>query len=194
MKILFLAPEKETQKTLIDFLSNDGNSVTRFEDKLNTKDIAQCEYDFLISFGYCYIISKEILEYFNEKAINLHISYLPWNRGADPNLWSILENTPKGVTIHQMDYGLDTGKILLQKEVHFEQNETLKTSYEKLQYELVKLFKVNWKNIKNNKMILKEQKGQGSYHKSSDKIRYMQLLTEGWNTKIIDLVGKAVNA
>jgi len=178
---------------LIDFLSNDGNSVTRFEDKLNTKDIAQCEYDFLISFGYCYIISKEILEYFNEKAINLHISYLPWNRGADPNLWSILENTPKGVTIHQMDCGLDTGQILYQKEISFDEKDTLKSSYNKLQNEMVGLFKAKWENIKYNKVIPKRQKGIGSYHKSSDKKNFMELLYNGWDTKIEDLDGKAVD-
>ncbi len=110
MNLLFLGPEKRPQIALIDFLSNDGNSITRCEEKLNKEDIAKYGYDFLISFSYRYIISKEILNCFKDKAINLHISYLPWNKGADPNLWSILENTPQGVTIHQMDYKLDAGQ------------------------------------------------------------------------------------
>ena len=84
MNILFLGPEKEPQLVLLDFLSDDGNSITIHEEKLNRKNIVKCEYDFLICFGYRYIISKEILSYFHEKAINLHISYLPWNKGADP--------------------------------------------------------------------------------------------------------------
>ena len=193
MKILFLGPKKEPQKALIDYLINDGNSIVRCDEKMNRKNIDKCEYDFLISFGYRYIISKEILNYFKEKVINLHISYLPWNKGSDPNLWSILENTPKGVTIHQMDCGLDTGKILYQKEIFFNENDTLKSSYEKLQTELVKLFKANWENIKYNKVIPKKQKGTGSYHKSSDKNSYQELLSNGWNTKIKDLVSKAVN-
>ena len=178
---------------MIDYLINDGNSIVRCEEKMNRQNIDKCEYDFLISFGYRYIISKEILNYFKEKVINLHISYLPWNKGSDPNLWSILENTPKGVTIHQMDCGLDTGKILYQKEIFFNENDTLKSSYEKLQTELVKLFKANWENIKYNKVIPKKQKGTGSYHKSSDKNSYQELLSNGWNTKIKDLVSKAVN-
>ena len=193
MKILFLGPKKEPQKALIDYLINDGNSIVRCEEKMNRQNIDKCEYDFLISFGYRYIISKEILNYFKEKVINLHISYLPWNKGSDPNLWSILENTPKGVTIHQMDCGLDTGKILYQKEIFFNENDTLKSSYEKLQTELVELFKANWENIKYNKVIPKKQKGTGSYHKSSDKNSYQELLSNGWNTKIKDLVSKAVN-
>ena len=193
MNILFLAPEKKPQTTLIEFLSNDGNSIVRCEEKMNKEYIAKYEYDFLISFGYRYLISKEILNYFKWKAINLHISYLPWNKGADPNLWSILENTPKGVTIHQMDCGLDTGKILFQKEIFFDENDTLISSYGKLQTELVKLFKANWESIKGNNVTPQQQKGLGSYHKSSDKNSYQELLTNGWDTKIKDLTGKIVN-
>ena len=193
MNLLFLGPEKRPQIALIDFLSNDGNSITRCEEKLNKEDIAKYGYDFLISFSYRYIISKEILNYFKDKAINLHISYLPWNKGADPNLWSILENTPQGVTIHQMDYKLDAGQILYQKKIFFNEDDTLKSSYEKLQIELVELFIEKWENIKHDKVTPKKQKGTGSYHKSSNKNSYQQLLTNGWNTKIKDLRGKALN-
>ena len=35
--------------------------------------------------------------------VNLHISYLPFNRGSHPNYWSFVENTPKGVSIHEID-------------------------------------------------------------------------------------------
>ena len=193
MNLLFLGPEKRPQIAIIDFLSNDGNSITRCEERLNDEGIAKYGYDFLISFSYRYIISKEILNYFKDKAINLHISYLPWNKGADPNLWSILENTPQGVTIHQMDYKLDAGKILYQKEIFFDENETLKSSYEKLQIDLVELFIAKWDNIKNNKAVPKNQRGIGSYHRSSDKSSYQELLTNGWDTKVKDLKGKAVN-
>jgi len=193
MNLLFLGPEKEPQLVLLDFLSDEGNSITRYEEKLNKENIAKCKYDFLISFGYRYIICKEILDYFKGKAINLHISYLPWNKGADPNLWSILENTPKGVTIYQMDCDLDTGQIIYQEEIFFDEDDTLKSSYEKLQTGVVKLFKANWENIKNNKVMPKEQEGKGSYHKSSDKKKYMELLTNGWDTKIKYIEGKKLN-
>ena len=193
MRILFLGPNKEPQEALIDYLSNDENSIARCKKKLNIKDIVNSKFDFMISFGYRYIVSNKILDYFKGKAINLHISYLPWNKGADPNLWSILENTPKGVTIHQMNFGLDTGHILCQKEIFFDEYDTLNSSYEKLQNELVELFKSNWENIKHKKVTPKKQSGTGSYHKSSDKNSYQELLTNGWDTKIKDLAGKALN-
>jgi len=193
LNLLFLGPEQKFQTDLIEFLSNDGNSVKRSEAKLEIKDLNKYRYDFLISFGYRYIIEESILNYFKSKAINLHISYLPWNKGADPNLWSILENTPKGVTIHQINSKLDAGKILYQKELNFNDFDTLRTTYEKLQTELVALFKEKWEKIKNNKVIPKEQMGKGSYHKSSSKNIHQALLTNGWDTKIKDILGKAVN-
>ena len=104
-----------------------------------------------------------------------------------------MENTPKGVTIHQIDSGLDKGKILFQKEITFDENDTLKSTYDNLQTELVELFKENWENIKYNKVIPKRQKGTGSYHVSLDKNSYQYLLTNGWNTKIKYLEGKALN-
>jgi methionyl-tRNA formyltransferase len=117
---------------------------------------------------------------------------LPWNKGADPNLWSILENTPKGVTIHQLDYGLDSGKIVCQKEIFFKSDETLKSTYEMLNSAIVQLFKENWANIKNNNLKKYPQKGKGSYHKSSDKNEHMDLFIDGWDTRIKDLEGKAL--
>ena len=59
-----------------------------------------------------------MLDQINYRAINLHISYLPWNRGADPNLWSAV-GMPKGVTIHYINDGFDTGDILFQKAILF---------------------------------------------------------------------------
>lgn len=172
---------------ILDFLSNKGYFIAQTQDKIDGKVIAEYKFDFLISYGYRYIIKENILSLFGDNAINLHISYLPWNKGADPNFWSIIENTKKGVTIHILDNGLDTGDIIFQKEVEFNDQDTLATSYDKLKAEIENLFIKNWKNIvsKSYKKI-KQLKG-GSYHTSKEKNIYLPLLSDGWNTKINDL-------
>ena len=79
---------------------------------------------------------------------NLHISLLPYNREASPNFFSFIENTPKGVTIHQIDEGLDMGPILSLKELFFDElKETFASGYEKLILEIQMLFKENWSSI-----------------------------------------------
>ena len=121
--------------------------------------------DFIVSHGYRHILPPRVVNHI--PCINLHISFLPFNRGADPNYWSFIDNTPKGVTIHYMDEGIDTGDIIAQEQVCFNDNETLRTSYEKLQAIVTDLFIKNWYSIKNGASGF-PQKGKGSYHKSSD--------------------------
>ena len=141
---------------------------------------------FLVSYGYRYIIKKDILDKLCNSAINLHISFLPWNRGADPNFWSFIEGTPKGVTIHHLDEGVDTGDIIVQKEIEFDSdnNDTLATSYDKLQQEIQQLFMLNWVDIKDGNIPRKRQVGKGSLHKAKDKESISHILTDGWNTPI----------
>jgi len=68
--------------------------------------------DFIVSFGYRHILKEPILRSVARPIINIHISYLPWNRGADANFWSWFKHTPKGVSIHEIDAGIDTGPVL----------------------------------------------------------------------------------
>ena len=193
MKVVFLGPKKDPQISVISFLEQNDVSVDHFENNIND-GFSIKSYDFLISFGYRYIINKQILDYFKERAINFHVSYLPWNKGADPNLWSFLEETPKGVTIHLLDEKIDNGKIICQKELDFNEEETLESSYNVLQKEIVLLFKKNWKKIRDNNYTPKSQISDGSYHRLTDKNKFSHLLSNGWKTKIKELTGKAKNA
>lgn len=189
MNILLLGPER---KNIIDFLMNNGEKVTCLSEKINLSDVEK--YDFIISYGYRHIIKEDVIRKFKNRIINFHISYLPWNKGADPNLWSFLEDTPKGVSIHLIDNGLDTGEILLQKEVIFHKNEdTLSKTYNRLSAEIEKLFVSNWEKIKNDQIIPKKQKEQGSFHFLKDKEPFKKLLVNGWETKISDIIGKALS-
>ena len=181
-KILFLGPE---ESPLISWLREQGERVVQTADRLSARDVSEQGYYFLISYGYRYILRKDILDVFPDRAINLHISYLPWNRGADPNFWSFIENTPKGVTIHYLDEGVDTGDIIVQKELKFDTDkETLATSYQRLQATIQELFKQNWHNIKNGICQRSKQVGEGSTHKINDKDAFSNLLTDGWNTPV----------
>jgi len=193
VKILFLGPDKVPQQRLIRFLTDLGNIVVRHGNKLDQMSRVVSEADYLISFGYRHIIGRDLLYNFNSCAINLHISFLPWNRGSDPNLWSVLENTPKGVSIHQIEENLDGGKVFCQREVFFQDDETLRSSYQKLITWIVELFEENWLDIQAGELKPIEQEEKGSYHKRADKNAYENLLIHGWDTKIRNLEGKALH-
>jgi len=102
---------------------------------------------------------------------------------------SFIENTPKGVTIHLIDEGIDTGPILVQKKLKFDETlETLRSAYEKLHKEIQELFKQNWNDIKTGKIkpIAQEMKGNLHYKDDFKKIEYF-LIDQGCDSNILKL-------
>jgi methionyl-tRNA formyltransferase len=190
-KVLFLGPENSP---LLTWLREQHEDVLQTAEKITPEDIRAWNVGFLVSYGYRHIIRQPVLALLPERAINLHISYLPWNRGADPNLWSFLESTPKGVSIHHLDQGIDTGDIILQKQVAFSAAEpTLATTYARLQAEIQQLFRDHWPKLKAGYLPRKRQAGVGTYHRMQDKEAVAHLLAEGWNTPVSVLDGYAVS-
>ena len=134
------------------------------------------------------MIKQDFIDATQSKILNLHIAYLPWNRGADPNIWSHLENTPKGVTIHQIDSGIDTGPILAQKEIKLSDSLTLRESYDLLNREIQNLFWDLWPQVEDFFKNRRAQLGAGSFHALKDRIHFQALLQEkGWDTPISSL-------
>lgn len=191
MKVLVLGV---VPSPLSPILEKYGCSVVEHCDPVDVRFLRDAEVEFAISFRYRHIIKEPVIEYLQGRVINLHISFLPWNRGADPNLWSFLKDTPKGVSIHYVDEGLDTGDIIAQKEMEFDiSKETLATTYEKLNREIIELFRQEWTNIAAGKAAKEKQPAGGSYHKLKDKERFKQLLAKkGWETPVKELIGKAL--
>ena len=182
LKVLLLSPYPDNIK---DTLEEHGDIVDVVNKKIDVNFIRRNSYDFIISFGYLFILDKETINALKCSAINLHISYLPFNRGKHPNLWSHIENTISGVTIHLIDEGLDTGNILFQKEVDIEKDEhTLLTSYQLLISEIEYLFKMNWRYLRTNECKGWKQQGAGSFHYAKDLENVRPFLTNGWDTNI----------
>lgn len=177
LKILYLGPET----SVYTFLESFG-TVTQTEDKLSPSELS--EYDWVVSYGYRHILTRQHIDSCSNPIINLHISYLPYNRGADPNFWSWLENSPKGVTIHKIDSGIDTGDVFVQKEVTFDGSETLASSYQMLKDEIENLFINNFESIVKGTILPRKQQGKGSFHQKKDFELYKNLLTDGWNTPV----------
>jgi methionyl-tRNA formyltransferase len=151
---------------LFNWLVEQGDDVRCENKPVNVAIVKDSEIDFAISYNYRHMIKGDVISLLPHRIINLHTSFLPYNKGADPNIWSFVEKTPQGVTIHEIDEGLDTGNILLQKLINLDPNkETLRTSYEKLHKEIQTLFKNNWQLIKANEITPFEQRGGVRYTK-----------------------------
>ena len=167
-KIIFLGYNKN-KTSLIKFLKSKKYIVKSYSQK-NVKNINYNYNDTVISFGYKRILKKSFLEKLKYPPINLHMSYLPYNKGSHPNFWSFLNGTPKGVTIHEVDKKIDNGKIIIQKKIFFKIDKKIsfKYTYDLLFEELEKLFKKNYFKILNRKYKGKKSKLKGSIHFKKD--------------------------
>lgn len=190
IKILLLS-NNECSEELNKWLVEKGYNVIELEKKISIDMIKEIRPDFIISYNYRYIINKEIIEYANGNIINLHISLLPWNRGASPNFWSFMEDTPKGVTIHYIDEGLDTGDIIAQKEMYFDEDkETFESSYNKLNRAIKELFYSVWDDILSGSIKGKKQQNEGSYHTTKDLSQVIEKINFSWSDNILEVKNK----
>jgi methionyl-tRNA formyltransferase len=125
--------------------------------------------DLAVSVLFGYLLRPEFLALFKQGAINLHPSYLPYNRGAYPNVWSIVNGTPAGVTIHHIAEGLDTGDIIAQQAVAVEPVDTGLTLYRKLERAGLDLFRKTWPGVRAGKAPrLPQASGEGTSHRARD--------------------------
>lgn len=91
----------------------------------NAALIRQLHPDFIVAAAFGQIIPQEILDIPVYGSLNVHASLLPAWRGAAPIQWAILAgDRVTGVTIMRMDAGLDTGDMILKKEVPIREDET----------------------------------------------------------------------
>lgn len=153
---------------MFEALREQGHEIVLMEEKLTAEWCREQQFDLAVSYTYRYILTAELLEALGNRAVNIHNSMLPWNRGADPNIWSIVDRTPRGVTLHFMDAALDKGYIIAQKTVEDTDEETFTSSYNNLDRaakellaEMMPLYPY-WESMK------KQAMGKGSYHSVAD--------------------------
>jgi methionyl-tRNA formyltransferase len=133
------------------------------------EQIRSCKADMAVSVLFRNMLRKPFLDLFPRGCINLHPALLPYNRGNYPNVWSIVEKTPAGVTLHYIDEDLDTGDIIAQEEVTVDATDTGGTLYRKLELVALQLFQRTWPAIETGQAPRKRQEaGPGTCHRRAD--------------------------
>jgi methionyl-tRNA formyltransferase len=131
--------------------------------------IRSCRPDMAVSVLFRNMLRKPFLDLFPKGCINLHPAFLPYNRGNYPNVWSIVEKTPGGVTLHYINEGLDTGDIIAQEKVAVEITDTGGTLYRKLELRALELFQRTWPSIETGQAPRRPQDAEtGTCHRRSD--------------------------
>lgn len=97
------------------------------------EELKKYEADVFVVAAFGQILSQEILDMPKYGSLNIHASLLPKYRGASPIQSVILEGEAEtGITIMQMDSGIDTGDMLYTLSIGIEPKDTFETLHDKL--------------------------------------------------------------
>ena len=119
-KMLPCAVKKHAQQ-----LGFNTYSFRKIRSKENVEFLKNLDFDVMVTAAYGQILSQEILDIPKHGCINVHASLLPKYRGPAPIQWAIINGEKKtGITTMLTERGVDTGDILLQKEIDILPDET----------------------------------------------------------------------
>jgi len=160
---------------LFDFAYSYNNNI--FEQKFKHKKIKPINikkeklsliknYDLIISAHCKQIFPRELVE--NVRCINIHPGYNPYNRGWYPQVFSINNKLPAGVTVHLMDEYLDHGPIIYQEKIDIYDWETSKDVYNRILKLEIEMLKNNIQNIVNNNYDIIHPTSEGNINSIKD--------------------------
>lgn len=142
---------------------------SQLRDEATSRAILSLKPEIGISVFFGYIIKPALFGFLPKGCLNLHPALLPYNRGSYPNVWSIIEGTPAGATLHYIDESVDTGDILAQQEVPVDLTDTGETLYRKLEATCVELFQQSWGSFKIGALSrLPQELDTGTSHRIRD--------------------------
>lgn len=125
--------------------------------------------DYIITVYWAHLLKKEIIDCVAEGTINFHPALLPINRGWYPHVHSLYNGSSTGVTLHEIIEEADAGRIWAQREVVMDEYDTAFTLYNRLQDEIINLFKETWPKIKLHKITpLPQDQLRVTYHKKAE--------------------------
>lgn len=101
--------------------------------------------------------------------VNTHPSLLPYNRGKHYNFWSLVDDTPFGVTLHLIDEGIDTGPILTQIPLEKSWEDTGETLHKRAKAAMIDLVKSSYPAMSKGQFTPQPQAtNTGSFRRSQE--------------------------
>jgi methionyl-tRNA formyltransferase len=195
--ISFILTHKELDSNSVDTFAKEQNIKFSYKDARKymndiKEEIAELNFEYLISVNYRYIIPKEIFE-IPRYAMNIHGSLLPKYGGRTPHVWSIINGEEfSGITSHIIEETVDTGKIIEQIPVRINSDDTgysLLKKYEELYPELL----INsLEKLADNKPLIKQNEQEASFFgKRTPDMGYIDFYKNG--NEIINFVRAQAN-
>lgn len=186
MKVLLLTGAPRSSR-IKDFLAARTDGLLECSQPLTLETAREMAPDFMVIHGYGPIIKAPVVEAWSGRIINLHNTFLPWGRGLMGNVWSYFEDVPKGVSLHSVDAGVDTGDVIIRRPVTLGLEETLQSSWEVLMEVLERLFMEQWEDIAARRAVPTPQAmldALGTHHDRRAGDWLLSLCPQRWQTPV----------
>lgn len=140
--------------------------------KIFQPDIIVCAY-------FNQILKKGVCEIPKLNCVNIHLALSQKYRGLNSYFWVLVNNeTESGVTLHEIDEGIDTGKVIAQRTVKIEDSDTAIGLFIKLAQEGAELFLSSLNDIAQGKFTINDTSGS-QYYSTFTKEGYGELVKTG---------------
>lgn len=157
-----------------DFNILNGESIKVFDLKSHEHiEFIKSNYDLVFSIHCKQIFPVELINYL--KCINIHPGFNPINRGWYPQVFSIINKTPIGATIHEIDKELDHGFIIDREQVDKTSFDTSGTLYNKIIDKEIELLENNIEKIIYNNYEVIEPESEGNLFLKKDFNKLLEL-------------------
>ncbi|NDC49396.1 MAG: hypothetical protein EBZ61_10035 [Micrococcales bacterium] len=183
-KLLLLTGEKATHKEIL----RDGlelyAEVLTFSGPVSPEFVRDHDVWAIVSDRNGHILSEDVLVAVEGRAYNSHPSVLPLHRGWQPIFFSVWYGTEVGISIHQIDRGLDTGNLVFQSTIDVRPGDRLETLHYRCRLEILRGWCDVIAQLAVGQVHFWKQTGAGSYHPRSKFDRLFSRLPSGWRTEV----------
>jgi methionyl-tRNA formyltransferase len=187
MKILLVTnPQAEGVKEIASQLSDYGEILDIVYDKRALSCYENMNIDLVVSDRTNFIFPKSFLNS-TKTCINTHPSLLPDNRGSYPVFWACILGQQVGVSIHLIDEGIDTGPIIYQFRMDYDENETFRAVHYRTRQEIIRGLKIVVAGLSKSftiKKLIQQRHIGGAAHKKANTLELIDKLPLGWDTSI----------
>jgi methionyl-tRNA formyltransferase len=133
------------------------------------ENLSRLRLDYIVLAWWPYIVKKQVIAMPKVGVVNFHPSLLPYNRGKHYNFWTIVEESPFGVSLHFVNEGIDSGDVIFQKEIPKTWEDNGETLYNKARDGMIDLFIEKLPDLLDGKIFPRAQDlTKGSFHLSKE--------------------------
>lgn len=148
-------------------LLNQADTPWGIFDRKAVHKVCENKFGWIVNAWSPHILDKRILNC-AKKRLNVHPSLVPHCRGNDNAAWTLRKGCPAGVSLIEMEEGIDLGPIYYQETVHYQFPETGRSLHENLMEKAALVFEKNWDEIYQTDRDPIPQKAGGSAFKRAD--------------------------